>query len=454
MARQTRYDNWQGRILRGAVLVCIVSVLLGLSVMGAPAQEPETTPTLDSPPVNPVVGAPSAESWLYLPIVMKNWPPGPKDLVTRMAVTLPQPLGEMQSSWCTWSWCSLTPRLYHEPLADGRTLVGWTDSNGNGHVSWLGTSGTLEQTDNFTSLSLRGLVVHEDLRFAVLLWDANARVMWLSKRNADGSEVWKTNIDGSLTSFNPAIGDSRLAYGNGLYAAYFAVHGDSGWPAGHEGDQLSYVNSSGVVQSGGWEWGCSHSMAELVSYHPGLGSFAPVCSSDCYSSKGILINDNQVVYASDGNCAGLVSTQLGQMALASNTWKLAFNALNRPGFTGRGVGLATIQGSLTSSYVWLTNTNGEYERDPVLARLGSSLASDRYLVGWRTTNDGMYWLGVINGAGNFLAGPAEVTSAGVGWGQRDDSFRTRADGDVSWVQGAPGSTQLYLYRFNAAYYLP
>ena len=399
-------------------------------------------------------GGTSADSYTTnLPLVFK--PVNDlKSLVTKISVTLPQPIAATSGNWCTWGYCSLSPRLYHEPISGGRTLVGWTDSSGNGHVSIISNSGSIDETFNYAGRSVRGMVAHDDDKFAILLWDSGSKIMWLSKRNLDGSEVWTTNINGSLTSFNPGIGDSRLAFGNALYAAYFAVHGDSGWPQGHEGDQLTYVNSNGVIQSGGWEWGCSHSMAELISYHPTLNIFVPVCSSDCYASKGILLNDNQVVYACDGNCGGLVSAQLGQITLSNNSWKLVFSALNRPGYVGKGIGLATIDGSFQSSYVWLTNTTGEYERDPVIMRLGSNLQTDRYLVGWRTSNDDVYWLGVINGSGNFLAGPEEVSSAGIAWGDRDDSFRGHADGSVTWVEGNPGSTMLYLYRFNGSPYLP
>ena len=389
----------------------------------------------------------------YLPIVFKPVA-NLKSLVTKITLTLPQPLAATSGNWCTWGYCSLSPRLYHEPLSDGCTLVGWTDSSGNGHVSIISNSGSIDQTYDFPARSVRGMVAHDDGKFAILLWDSGSKIMWLSKRNTNGSEIWTTNIDGSLTSFNPGIGDSRLTYGNDLYAAYFAVHGDTGWPQGHEGDQLTYVSSDGAIQSGGWEWGCSHSMAELISHHPTLNKFVPICSSDCYASKGILLNDNQVVYQCDGNCGGLVSAQLGQIALSNNSWKLVFNALNRPGYIGKGIGLATIAGSFQSSYVWLTNTNGEYERDPVIARLGSNLQTDRYLVGWRTTNDNVYWLGVINGSGDFLAGPEEVSSAGIAWGNRDDSFRMRADGSVSWVQGNAVSTTLHLFRFDGSAYMP
>ncbi len=71
-------------------------------------------------------------------------------------------------------------------------------------------------------------------------------------------------------------------------------------------------------------------MAQLVSYHPGLAQFAPICSSDCYRTKGILIDDYYRVYEADGNCGGLVAAQLGGIAPAANTWKLVFSALDRP----------------------------------------------------------------------------------------------------------------------------
>jgi hypothetical protein len=141
---------------------------------------------------------------------------------------------------------------------------------------------------------------------------------------------------------------------------------------------------------------------------------------------------------------------LGQVALAADSWKLVFSALDRPGYEGKGIGLATIDGDFQSSFVWLTDTDGQWERDPAVARLGVDLGSDRYLVGWRTTNDGVYWLGVIDGDGGLLMGPEEVSSVGISWGDRDDSFRTRADGTVSWVQGDALGTALRLFRFDGS----
>ncbi|GAB4541609.1 MAG: hypothetical protein Kow0063_32620 [Anaerolineae bacterium] len=388
---------------------------------------------------------------LYLPIIFKA-PAGLADRISQVSLTLPHPLAGSTSSWCTWGTCTLPPRLYHEPLPDDRTLLGWTDSSGDGHVSVISGS-TIQHTFDYPGRSVRGLAAHTDGSFAILLWDDAADVMWLSRRNAGGGQVWATNINTTIAVADFWLGDGRLAYGDDRYAAYFTVKGVSGGFTGHYGDQLTYVDEDGNKLAGGYDWGCSHSMAQLVRYHPGLAEFAPVCASDCYAHKGVLINDYYRVYQGDGNCGGLSSAQLGGITLAANTWKLVFSALDRPCCEGRGIGLATINGSYQSSYIWLTNTNGAYERDPSIARLGTGLGSNRYLVGWRTTNNGAYWLGVIDGAGNFLDGPDNVSPAGVAWGDRDDSFRTRADGSVSWVQGGANSRTLRLFRFDGSDYL-
>jgi hypothetical protein len=314
--------------------------------------------------------------------------------------------------------------------------------------------GAIETTYGFSGQELRGLAAHTDGKFAVLLWNPGTAVMTLSKRGSGGGQLWATNLNSAYARWDEWLGGSRLAYGNGLYATYFTVYGVSSWPEGHYGDQLAYVNDAGVKQSGGWDWGCSHSMAQLVSYHPDLAKFASVCASDCYPEKGIMANHNHEIYFADGNCGGLAAAQLGGMALAEGGWKLVFNALDRPCCTGKGIGLATIDTNYAGRYTWLTGTDGSFERDPVLGRLGTSTQSDRYVVGWTTTNNGAYWLGLMDGEGNFLRGPEDVTAAGVRWGSRDDSFRTRADGTISWVYGEPLGTQLVLFQLDGGEYLP
>jgi hypothetical protein len=435
----------------------------GSAVVPAPARGDNLALRADSfalPAQGPRQGAIQASPQLthttYLPMIIRP-PRTLAEYLTRTVLTLPQPLADATSSWCTWGGCQLGPRLYHASLPDGRTLVGWTDSNGSGHVSLI-SGASIEHTYNYAARSLRGLVAHDDGGFAILLWQPTTETMWLSRRAANGSEVWAANLNSAIARADFWLGGTRLSYGNGLYAAYFTVLGIPGaWPAGHYGDQLTYVNDSGIIQPEGWDWGCSHSMAQLVNYHPDLAQFLPVCSSDCYPEKGIIAMSGtgyDRVYAADGNCGGLASAQLGQIALGDGDWKLVFNALSRPCCIGRGIALAAVNASLEGTYTWLTNTDGTFERDPVLGRLGTDLQADRYLVGWTTTNNGAYWLAVINGQGTFIRAPENLAPTGVRWGNRDDSFRTRPDGTVSWVYGEPVSTKLTLFRFDGTAYLP
>ena len=358
-------------------------------------------------------------------------------------LTLPQSLEANSFSWCTWASCTIGPRLYLAPRSDGSFLVGWTDNFGNGHVSTV-TGSSISATRNFTGSRVRGLVAHDDGTYAVLL--KNGATLSLSKRAASGAATWTTNLNSTIAEDSSSLGGHRLAYGGGFYAAYWAVHGISGLYAGHEGDQLTFVSDSGVIQAGGWDWGCSHSMAQLAGYFTAGPGFTVFCTTDAYPSPpGLKMNRDTTIFQGDGNQRGLVSVQLGQMAEWENGWKVAFNALDTSGSEAYGVGLATIGGP-SPGVVWLTATEGSYERDPSLARLGSQVP-ERFLVGWRTSNDGVFHVGVIDNVGVFLEGPEAMSTTGPGWGNRDDSFRSATDGSVAWLEGSAGSASLKLYRY-------
>lgn len=362
-------------------------------------------------------------------------------------LTLPYALEGNLGSWCTWGTCSISPRLYHAPRTDGSTLVGWTDSSDNGHVS-LVSNDSITTTHDLVGTPLKGLVAHDDGSFTVLRWDEAAATMWLSKFTGSGVQVWSTNLNSTIAVFDDWLGDSRLAFGDDTYAAYYTVYGISGTYSGHHGDQLKLIDSHGSIISGGWTWGCSHSMAELVGYHPGLDRMTAVCSSDCYVAKGLIVNDSRLIVEADGSCTGRVSLQLGQMAAASSEWKVIFNAYDTGCCEAKGIGLATIDGSYASTLVWLTDTNGSNERDPVLAALGTESEPESYLVGWMTENDDAYRMAIIDPSGAILQGPELVSGVGIRWGNRDDSLKTRPDGSVSWAQGDAYSSTLRLFRYS------
>ncbi len=387
--------------------------------------------------------------------------------ITTVTVTLPQDLEPNRLSPCTWGFSTLGPRLYLEPLFDGRILLGWSDAAGNGHVSRINGT-TIEQTTDFPTRLVRGLVGHDDGSFAVLLLDRRGsfptdNVMVLSRRTAAGAESWATDL---LNTF-PAVpapadgascvaGDSRLAYGDGLYGAYFSVR-SFGPLAGHDGEQYTIVNESGAIQPGGYSWGLSHSLAGLIGYHPETGQLVRTGISDCYpDSTGGLYAVSEpgyrphLLYPLDADCAGKVSGQFGQMtAVLGSRWLVAFNAMNQGDFVGQGIGLLRFGPDFVPSVAWITSTTGAQERDPVLARVGVDLTSDRYLLGWRVQSSGEFLLAIVNAAGAVLEGP-EVVSPDIQWGARDDSFRTMADGRVSWCHGLAGSSTLQIHTYAEA----
>jgi hypothetical protein len=194
-------------------------------------------------------------------------------------------------------------------------------------------------------------------------------------------------------------------------------------------------------------------MAELISWDDDLG-FVALCSSDCYPSLGLVKNNSENLVASDGNCGGLVSLQLGQMAAGEGEWKAVFNAMDMACCNGFGIGFVRFGGTAGTVVSWLTNTTGTYERDPVMARLPDAPGGgELYLVGWRLSNTGEFYLAVVSGDGSIVEGPDPVGGQGIRWGNRDDSFQRRPDGSVSWVHGDPNASTvtLFTYRDDAVF---
>jgi hypothetical protein len=423
-----------------------------------------------------------------LPTLAQAQPPTIAPRITTTTITLPEALEGATGNFCTWNFCTIGPRLYQAPMADGRTLIGWTDGTGNGHVSRV-NGATIEQTFDFAATPVRGLVVHADNSFAVLLLNFVAPIppgvaqnfMALSLLTASGATQWTTSLANTTAPIgtvpgafpNPptfgdtGIGDSRLGYGGGMYGAYFSVFANPLNGVSHDGDQYTIVNDSGAIQAGGWNWGLSHSLAELIDYQPDLARLTAVGVTDCFPSPAMWADTTadggptHSIFAGDGNCGGLTAVQLGQMAaVTGGNWLVAFNAqseapftddLNNahPAFTGQGVGVVSFNGSYVATPgTWLTTTDptGIDEFDPVLARIGTSLASNRFLVGWHLQTEGTFNMELITPTAAILS-PVEAVSPTVGWGNRDDSLKSRPDGSISWLQGAASATTLQMYRY-------
>ncbi len=391
--------------------------------------------------------------------------------------TTPEGVQEGVRNWRIWDRGDLVVApVFTVPLANCGTLVGYTTEAGGvltPRVAYLDDSDALVTTVDLTSgFECRGLAAEPDGNFAALLWDDDADEIFVARYDVSGAlrgdPTPLVNSDNSPTDFG--IGESRLEYGDGRYGAYYHVHSDSG----HEGDTLKWVDAASGAESTEWSWGCSHSMSNLLRFHPSLGQFLPVCVTDCYpgtgsgdfaevSIGGIYLNHQESkVMDVDAGCNGSVAGELGGAALAPAGFQLVFNAHQAPTTLGQNsydedsmnqdIGFATIQANLASSdVVWLTNTPDIDEADSSIARWEPAEDNtEQYVVGWSEpgANTG-YQLARVDASGSILEGPVNVTGL-AHWGRRDDPFRQHVNKDVVWAWfDSAGSTTLNFARLSS-----
>jgi len=223
---------------------------------------------------------------------------------------------------------------------------------------------------------------------------------------------------------------------------------------------MALVGDDGIRAGGGWAWGCSHSMAQLVKFHPTAGGFLPVCVSDDLPTPGVLANasDSQVIWAAGGNGGGLVSAQLGALVPTDTGWWIAYNAVDGPGCCeaeGTALQRLDFDGNLDGDLTWVVpaGEGGDpaNHRHPVMARLGTDADPEVYVVGYEQPLWSNYRMMLYDGSGTRISTYQAMYSAyGVYWGDRTDSMRTHVDGDVTWLAMGQDSDQLRLFRMTWA----
>jgi hypothetical protein len=415
------------------------------------------------------------------------------DRISVSSVTAPAAVKPGRSNYRIWGSSSLgISPVFTAPLANCETLVcittGTADSRttpGTAHayVLRLDASDALKATHDLGAFECRGLAAEPDGHFGALLWAAgtattcadvsNSGHIYVQRFDATGAPAGAAtelaNATGSDVNCPTdwGIGESRLEFGTSSYGAYYHVHSQSG----HEGDTLKYVDLTGK-ETTQWNWGCSHSMSNLLRWNAADKKFMPACVTDCYpgttssdfatgSIGGVYLNNKTKVISVDAGCNGSVAGELGGAAPAPSGWKIVFNAHQAAATQGQSsyststmnqdIGFASIAANLTSgAVVWLTTTSGN-EADSGIARWSpSGDPAEQYFVGWSEPGTTYkYKLARIDGAGTSLEGPVDAT-AKVKWGRRDDPFRTHANGDVVWAWfDAASSTTLRVARVHA-----
>lgn len=365
--------------------------------------------------------------------------------------------------------------VYTVPFADCGTLVGYTTgttATPRARVTRLDALDGHVTTYDLGAYTLRGLAAEPDGHWAALLWDqsTNPPSLHVTRFSADGTPGWTTQLTSTLaapTDFG--IGESRLEYGGGRYGAYFHVHGISGFAEGHEGDALHWIDAATGNRTLGWDWGCSHSMSELLRFSPAANRTLPVCVTDCYpgtsgsnfatsSIGGIYLNHNtRKVRDVNAGCNGSVAGELGGLAPAPSGWKLVFNTHQNPATLGQSsynpqtmnqdIGFVSIDSNLSvGDIVWLTTTPGNEANSSIARWQPQGDTTEQYVVGWSAGST--YQLARVSASGMFIEGPTTITTAK--WGERDDPFREHLNGDIVWAWfDAAGSTSLNFARLRS-----
>jgi hypothetical protein len=283
---------------------------------------------------------------------------------------------------------------------------------------------------------VRGFVAHDDgSALTVVRGDA----MVFVRLDSAGSEQSTLSIVGN--NAHTAEGNrwidswphqGRLAWSGSQYGAYFGQTGNFGAAGNHQGDHYALISPQGTLLTGGWDWGCSHSLDVRLA-HNGT-AFAPLCTSDTYPGAGIWFNNRVSVSTEPSitNVGGV--TQLGGLVAAPDGFWLSFISPEQR--TAADVAFVHISNAgAPSGRTYITDTPSVAEKYAHLAAYG-----DRLLAGWSTATE--ITLATVDSAGTVLEGPALTTAQAGG----QDDFATYPNGDVGWAYAWGDLTYLQVVR--------
>jgi len=321
---------------------------------------------------------------------------------------------------------------YLDPLGDGGARLAYL-SGGEIRIARLDAREQVEATVATEGNDVSGLVSHGD--GAALLVYRDPDVMVLVRIEEDGTERFTTTMVGEVDhsvvgskyiTRDPHYG--RLRWTGDGYAAYLGHNQTWDDGIGHQGDLLWYYDASGARREGGWDWGCSHSLAVRFHYHQGLDS--PFTS--CDSEGGVYLNGSFRTLIPDADHGGGIAPLSDGVLVAYSHRGEAFNT---------NLSIARVGADLSVSEQSVVSTEGPH--------LGVHLAPygpDAYLVGWIGGSTFTPWdsfgqatIALINADGSVVIGPENVAA---GASPRED-YVVLANGDIAWTAYPAESTSTW-----------
>lgn len=321
---------------------------------------------------------------------------------------------------------------------NGGAKVAWSDGS-NVHVTPLDAMGNRAGDDALVMGSeARGLVAHDD-GSAVLVRRGDA--MLFVRLDQAGSVTTTLSIVGGTSHTTEGSRwidnwphQGRLAWSGTQYAAYFGQTGNHGSAGDHQGDHYALITAAGTRASGGWNWGCSHSLDDRIA-HNGT-AWAPICISDSYPGSGIYFN-NRVLISNEPSVTNVGGVaKLGGLVPAADGFYLSFTSPEMKSSTEVNF-IKIANNGMPSGRAFITDTPSVTEGYSHLAKLGEQL-----LAGWDTGANTAVNLAVVDTAGKVVEA-ATPTMARIG-GQ--DDFATFANGDAGWAAAWDDLAQLRVVR--------
>jgi len=261
--------------------------------------------------------------------------------------------------------------------------------------------------------------------------------------------------------------NGRIAFDGTNYAGYFGAAitvpgqscvGSSTLTNGvniHQGDRMKVVNGSGAVQSGGFDWGCSHSGYERVAWDGTARKFVAVCKNDAPTGS----KSGRLAFAPGTTIlpVDLNYNQLGTVMPAGGGGYWLLESDIRSGQPANANGLADVHllhvastSSPTPNQDMTLVSDGLNDRAPHLAAYGAS----RMVAAWETStatgdfsqtaSGRQMWIQVLDATTGMPPAGASTTSAGPlklspnVLGSRYQDLRAYPDGSVAYP--APGSS--------------
>lgn len=267
--------------------------------------------------------------------------------------------------------------------------------------------------------------------------------------------------------------NGRIAFDGSSYAGYFGAAvtvpgqdcvGSSTLTKGvniHQGDRMKVVNTSGALQTSGFDWGCSHSGFERVAWDSSGKKFVTVCKNDAAATGST--KSGRIAFAPNMTSiypVDLSYSNLGSVMMAGGGGYWIVTSDIRAGQTANADGLADVHllhvantSAPTPDKDLTLASDSENDRAPHLAAYGATMV----LAAWEeSTATGdlaqkdskrQMVLQVLDSTAGTA--PARATSASAGplplptnlnvLGSRYQDFRAFPDGSVAYPAPSTGT---------------